>query len=347
MAWGNIMEVNVGDANNPVNRNMLTNHGEISSDKCKATSATYLNTDSRRAQNNYQLYLCLTKSVDADTIEKMSDESEKYTVTIPGANNAPATTHSCGVCYLKLLLAKAEVDNKAVASHVRTNLSKLDQYMVSEAKSNITKFNEYVRKQLRILSQRGEESSDTLTNLFKGYLACNDKDFVADIKRIKRDHDFGERELTPKTLMDRAQEMYDTAGLEETWEELTEEQQELVALRAELEAMRKDGKKKQEGGKKPTKESKKKKPTKKGKATFKGKWAWRKVKPKQGEKLTKKFEGETWDWCEHHGYWCKHTTADCEKFKNEQKKKNSSADASNITAAMAQLGIEDVVEESE
>jgi hypothetical protein len=230
MAWGNIMEVNVGDANNPVNRNMLTNHGEISSDKCKATSATYLNTDSRRTQNNYQLYLCLTKSVDADTIEKMSDESEKYTVTIPGANNAPATTHSCGVCYLKLLLAKAEVDNKAVASHVRTNLSKLDQYMVSEAKSNITKFNEYVRKQLRILSQRGEESSDTLTNLFKGYLACNDKDFVADIKRIKRDHDFGERELTPKTLMDRAQEMYDTAGLEETWEELTEEQQELVAL---------------------------------------------------------------------------------------------------------------------
>jgi hypothetical protein len=84
-----------------------------------------------------------------------------------------------------------------------------------------------------------------------------------------------------------------------------------------------------------------------GKATFKGKWAWRKVKPKQGEKLTKKFEGEPWDWCEHHGYWCKHTTADCEKFKNEQKKKNSSADASNITAAMAQLGIEDVVEESE
>jgi hypothetical protein len=83
----------------------------------------------------------------------------------------------CGVTYVKLLLQQAEVDTRATASCIRKNLTQLDQYMLREAKNNITKFNNYVNDQRNTLSTRGESSNDIHITLLTGYTACSDRKF--------------------------------------------------------------------------------------------------------------------------------------------------------------------------
>ena len=116
---------------------------------------------------------------DEETKKKMANAKTSY--TIGAGNNAPL----CGATYLKVLLSKAEVDTRATASHIRKNLTKLNEYMRHVAKDNIEEFNEYVRDQVTSLTSRGETTTDLLTNLFEGYLACQDKKFIEYIEKLK------------------------------------------------------------------------------------------------------------------------------------------------------------------
>ena len=130
--------------------------------------------------------------MDGAPTAKMVNESAQYQVTVShpqaGQNNNPATiTHPSGLMYLKYLLGKAIVDSKAVGSHVRANLAKLDDYMTSTAKDDVESFNDYVREQTARLSARGESSTDIMDNLFIGYLACSDQRFVSYVERIQQD----------------------------------------------------------------------------------------------------------------------------------------------------------------
>jgi len=48
--------------------------------------------------------------------------------------------------------------------------------------NNVSTFNEFVRLLLDALTARGESSSNVMVNLFKGYLAAPDKEFMTYIK---------------------------------------------------------------------------------------------------------------------------------------------------------------------
>jgi hypothetical protein len=56
-----------------------------------------------------------------------------------------------GILYLKKLMMKAEVDLRAMASHIRENLRSLDMYMCTTANSNTSTFNDYICGQLAAL----------------------------------------------------------------------------------------------------------------------------------------------------------------------------------------------------
>jgi hypothetical protein len=107
---------------------LLCMHGKCSLNQVQHSSACYINTNSRKRQNNYQLYVCLNNSVDDYTKRLLANEEATYTQHGP----------PCGVTYLKLLLQRAEVDTRATASYICKNLTQLDQYMLREAKNNIT-----------------------------------------------------------------------------------------------------------------------------------------------------------------------------------------------------------------
>ena len=66
----------------------------------------------------------------------MIGEAEKYKI---GPSLRP-----CGVTFLKILLGKAEVDNRTKATKICKNLTCLDTYMSEVAKGDIVIFNTYV-----------------------------------------------------------------------------------------------------------------------------------------------------------------------------------------------------------
>ena len=120
----------------------MSRHGKCTIQDLQRETALYLNTNSRKQQNNYQLFVCLTNSVNDITKSILANEDQVYTLS----------GQPCGVTYLKLLIQKVEVDTRATALHIRRLLTRLDVYMVREAKNNIIRFNEYVSNQMNTLA---------------------------------------------------------------------------------------------------------------------------------------------------------------------------------------------------
>jgi len=341
--WEELLTINVAEDLLPETRkSLLTEHGQCTLEAVRRDSTRYIITDTRKTQNNYQLFVCLTNSIDEKTKKTLANEESSYLVM----------NKTCGVTYLKLLLQKAEVDTRATASHIRKNLTQLDIYMESEAKHDIRKFNQYVKDQLHTLSSRGETSSDILTNLFTGYQACTDKKFVEYIDKYKDEYEEGE-DITYETLMAKAEKKYQARLLSSEWNAPTREQEEIIALKSQIADLRvkrkanptapkKEGKDERLKGKKPKKEQG-------GKRTFRGRWQWREVPPRAGEPATKSVDGEDWHYCAHHGYWVKHTTEECDmarRGRGTQAGGNPSAATDEISAAMASVGINDIDEEA-
>lgn len=65
---------------------------------------------------------------------------------------------------------------------IKTKLANLDGY-IQDNGSNIEVFNTYVRAQRNKLNARGEQTTDLLVHLFKGYRAVSDRNFVSYIER--------------------------------------------------------------------------------------------------------------------------------------------------------------------
>ena len=245
----------------------------------------------------------------------------------------------------------AQADTRAVCSVIRTKLSLLHVYIVDPAQFNITVFNDYVKELLIDLEDgRGEECSDTLEHLFTAYEKCTDSSFRT---YMENKHDLylhAEKDYTPQELMDVAETHYKNRLEKGKWNQLTPEQEEVIALRAEVA----ESKTKATSDDKPPPLAKagKRKALKKdsnGVPIFKGTQAWRNVPPKSGESEIKTVNGVVWKYCKEHKYWCKHTTSECEITKKKKmndlcQKKEQGED---IRAALAELGLDDINDEDE
>jgi hypothetical protein len=144
-----------------------------------------------------------------------------------------ASGHPYGVTYLKLLIQKAEVDTRATAAHIRRNLNQLNILMAKEAKHNIIKFNQHINEQLSILSSRGESSNNSIINLFTGYLACSDKKFIEYIEKCQNEYKEGV-DISYQLLMTKAEKKYQSRILNDDWNSLSQEQEEIIALKAKV-----------------------------------------------------------------------------------------------------------------
>ena len=145
------------------NINLLTEYGRVSMEDLRNNAATYIDQDNRKAQNSYQMYLCITNSLTEAGRSKILTETSQFTV-----NQIPS-----GPLLFKLLMTRAATDTRVTVTYIRTAMSKLDDYMKT-VNSDIEKFNLYVRKLRQDLSARGETSNDLLVNLFKGYASASD-----------------------------------------------------------------------------------------------------------------------------------------------------------------------------
>jgi hypothetical protein len=298
--WMTILEI-PPDLNEPDEvKNLAKDYGQLTLEQVMAHAATYINGQSRAAQESMQLYLCLLESLTKEALDKVMLSSEEFTV-----HDLPS-----GTGLLRVIIRESGIDTNATTSFIRARLSSLDKYMTS-VKSDVEKFDIYVQTQMAALNSRGARTEDLLTNLFKGYMAASDKEFRTYINTHQEEY-FDGANLTPKALMQLALNKYKTLVEAERWNAPSDEEIKIIALEAKVEKMSKENKATKQTTSTGTNKSTKKASgdgTKVNKKKDKPAWVYK--KPKDGEPKTKTVEGKEWHWCPKHEAWGAHLASAC------------------------------------
>ena len=145
--WENIINVpvNVAVQGGPTH-SLLTHYGQVTLQQVRDHAATYVNAQTRAAQNNILLYTCLAASISPETKAKaMIFHSDYHEGQTP-----------IGAAYLKILIREANVNTRSTVMHIQAKLSALDSYILT-INCNITKFNAYVKDLIDSLMARGEQ----------------------------------------------------------------------------------------------------------------------------------------------------------------------------------------------
>jgi hypothetical protein len=211
--WSRTFTVPVEADGVTTNHSLLHNYGVISLESVALDVATYVNAQSKVAQDSFMLFQCIFASLDTEfPLCHIIDTRDPQEPPIP-----------CGALLLKIIIRKAHMDTRATVSFIRTSLSSLDTKMMA-LDSDISKFNAYVKTQVIALEARGETTTDLLVNVFKGYETGQDSEFALFIKRKKDAYDEGGY-ITVTSLMDAAENKFKTRVLLKTWSAPTKEQE--------------------------------------------------------------------------------------------------------------------------
>lgn len=302
-------------------QSLIQNYGAVSLEEIRAHAKTYVFGQTRKAQNNIMGYKCLMSSLSEEAKSKVLIHKEEYIIVNPDDEGEYLPS---AALLLKIIIRESHLDTNAKTSAIRTKLSSLDDY-IKTVNSDITKFNEYVYLLISALTARGERTEDLLVNLFKGYKAASDKTFVSYIARKQEAYEEGQN-VDPKTLMNLANERYKTLKATEEWNAPTAEEEQIIALKAEVANLKKKKVAFEKGSKSTSGGDKARKP----------KPEHLKKPPKSGkEKDPVQWNNRTWYWCAEEtggkcgGHWRCHKPSDCEGKAHKFEKKRKSDDKGN------------------
>ena len=275
--------------------NIIDGYGQLTLAQVRTHAATYVNQESRQAQDSSQMYLCLMSTLTSKGKNQIMLRQRDYTIG----------DQASGTCLLKVIIQESYVDSNATVSVLRQNLTNLASYM-QKVDSDIVEFNNYVDTQVEALAARGQTTNDLLTNLFIGYKAASDKKFVEYIEHKEEAYEDGE-DMTPTALMRLARNKYKTRKDREIWKAPTEEDEKIIALEAELKRVKEASNKDKKGRANKGLKS----PKKKGKGKNNKKPDWMLIPPKEGQSSSKTVNNKLYHWCSRHKAWTRHKPADC------------------------------------
>jgi len=298
-SWENILNipVNVAVQAGPTH-SLLTHYGQVMLQQVKDHAATYINTQTRVAQNNLLLYTCLAASITPKAKAKaMIFHQDYHEGQIP-----------IGAAYLKILIREANFDTRSTIMHIQAKLSALNLYILT-INCNITKFNAYIKDLVNSLTARGEMTNDLLANLFKAYKALLDQEFVSYICKKEDEYEEGV-EINTDALMLLANNKFKTFRQAKTWNTPSPEEEKNLALESQIQKLWKEKKKpKQQGKKGEDKDGAKKGKGKKKKDGLK----WMQVPLADADKdKPKTVKGKMYYWCAKHAKWAGHLTSACQ-----------------------------------
>jgi len=266
---------------------------------------------------------CLMNSIDTDLTMKVTDNSTLFEYAINHLLLAD------GPLLLMVILSHCTIQTKASATNVRRQLTKLDDYMKSEAMKdgNIVNFHDHVRNLKSQLVSLSENMSDDDLRiyLFDAYAAAPDPAFVDFMARKNENIMYmDDGDQTIESIMQMANQFYTDCVNRGKWAKGTSEAERLVVLEAH---MRQSSSGDNEPSLKHNKNDKKGKKKGKDKETKEGRinfsyepsQRWKFVGPKGNESKTKQVNNVTYYWCLNHqhrdtkawGMWSRHKLADC------------------------------------
>ena len=309
-------------------KNLIDQYGLLDLEDVMNHAATYENAVNRDAQNSSQMYYFLYASLSEEAKLMIIADYDDYVFETEGGTNV------CnGPSFLKVIIRNTTVDTRATVFHIRENLNNLEAKML-DISYDIDVFNQYVTSQVEQLAARGETSSDLLINLFAAFMAVPDKKFVEYIEKQKDRYDEGE-DLTTKRLMQVALIKYKDRKRSDVWQAPSLEEEQIMALTAQLDAMEKA---KANASKVKKAETKKGNDAKKKARTDKyaEKYAWKLIPPAAGEPKTKDVNKKTYHFCPHHnngvGAWVIHHPNACDR--RDEKKGETKEKAMSLTKVL-------------
>jgi hypothetical protein len=313
--WSSTLQVSL----NGTNYDLTDNYGFLTFDQIRTHVMTYVNTQTRDYQNSYQIYECLFATLTDDARTKVATRHNEYTVL----------DQPDGLLFFKAIIATAQVDTPATISQIRYKLMNLSQHM-QDVDSDIEQFNIDVQTYVMALEARGNTTSDLLVNLFRGYKSASDETFRKYICDREDDYNDGTLlNLSPEKLMSLAVNKYRTLVDDNTWNQQSAQQKQIVALNAQLQRFIGDKNKKPTTTNSSNKEFKPK-PVGKGKDKkgFKDRKYpdWKYKAPSANEPKSKSIKGKKFYWCKHHELWCEHTEDQCRKAKGNTDGTNKASD---------------------
>ena len=260
------------DPENPTSfKSLIEQHGEITLQEIRAFEETYLGQQNRSAQDAAQLYRCLMSSLSKEGKRKILIWEDQYTIGELGSGNL----------LLKIIVRESHLDTNATSTSIRTKLTELDTYLPTIG-HDITKFNTYVKLLVDGLKSRGETTTDLLTNLFKGYLSCSDREFCDYITRKQDAWEEG-TDIQPDRLMKHAADKYKTLLQKGLWNAPDEHEEKILALQTEIRKLKRKGT--SAGGKESA-----------GGKAAKPSW-FDKMPNKQDLHKSREWNGKTWWFC--------------------------------------------------
>lgn len=293
----------------------------------------------RAAQNNKAAAACLMDSI-TQRVKKLL-LADKSSWTMNSRADGTGINTSVAMKIYKELMRYSTLDTKSTDNILRKQLRALPDYSVS-VNGNIHDIHTHFDELYTMLRARGKDIEDIEMILFDTYRVSPNSEF----RTYMKDRETEWLEDNPNMLnatyhqiMKKALIKFNTMTELDTWGAVSQEQESIIALKAELDQVKGDAlklskmlEKIKTNKAKPQQATKPKdnaqvryvKPQaqqqgirqKNKKSTFnrtrqRADEAWKKIPPKHNEPQTKQYDSKTWHWCEFHLQWTIHTSSEC------------------------------------
>jgi hypothetical protein len=272
-----------------VNRNLISEYGNVTIAECQAHATTYMAGVTVAGQMSVMLYHFLFDSLTIEGLNKVNVDTAPFMI-----NN-----ERDWLCFLRTIITKAQLDTVGTVHTLRNSLGKLEVKIVEYA-GDIKKFHMHVNTLKNALDSYGQPYPEVIVNLFKSYELIEDAKFNHYVQYVQYGYSADPDAYNARTLMNSVEKNYRTRVEAGTWPKTFADKEgipSIAALQAEIQAM-----KATQGGSNNSDAKAKAKEEK---------YAWKKVPPKEGESKSNPYEDWTYHWCGKHKLWTIHTEAEC------------------------------------
>ena len=185
--------------------------------------------DTRKGQNNAKMWRCLMASLTDDAKAKVIAFCKEFEHV---ENNQ---TFTSAPLLLKTMMRLATLDNKATSEKLRSNLRELLAYAAKV--KNVDEIHTYFDVNYSQLKAQGEEYDDKLPTLWQAYAQAGDATLVKYADNLHTKYFDGElpANFDHVELMRRMKAEFDYLVSRGTYGALSPEQEQIIALKAELE----------------------------------------------------------------------------------------------------------------
>lgn len=294
--WDNVLLI--PDANG-ILQPLLTKHGCLTTTNVRDHAMIFMAARRKDRQASQCMMRMIKASISSELKNRLLCRKSSYTVVVPAVGIVPQETSEVGTLLLYELISMVSIETRATIDTLKERLYDLPKIM-QESKVNIEEFNVTVDDIINKLEARNATiaDADIIPGLFRVYGATGDSAFDAFI--ALKYSAYLEKAYNPTRpgLMVTAAERYKI--LQPQWLRATDQQMELINMRAEIISQRAEIQQ--------LRQNPPKRPATKGatgaakKTRFTPKdFAWKEVAPAPGGPQDKEMNGKQYIYCPHHG----------------------------------------------